>query len=154
VVSAIVAKIWRAKGRKFVLKIGRDQATVLDEDGREVFTVKSSLSYCGSGDSLRLTSIGDPERREHESISIVDLHALPTEDGVQIFAGFVLFCLVKARTRAKVPAWRYATVDLEMSESHKSITGIVRAAGNTKHLRYAMGNVRFPAHEATRECQD
>jgi hypothetical protein len=141
IATGIAARLWRKSGRKFLLRVGRDQSWVFDETGREVFTIRNVLSYSGGGNSLNLTGIGDADPGAHGSSSVMELGALPPEDAVQIFAAFVLFCRARARSREAVPVWRYATIDLEMSEDYESIMHIVRAAGDVKFLRYAVGKI-------------
>jgi len=141
IVTGILAKVWRDSGRKFLLRVGHDQSCVFDETGREVFTLRNVVSYSGGGNSLKLTGIGDTDPGAHGSSSVMELGTLPSEDAVQIFAAFVLFCRARARRVEAVPVWRYATIDLEMSEDYESIMDIVRAAGDVKFLRYAVGKI-------------
>jgi hypothetical protein len=68
----------------------------------------------------------------------VELGALRAEDAHQRFAAFVLFCLARARRRAEVPVWRYATFDIELSKDYEPVVDIVQVAQGTRPLRNAV----------------
>lgn len=141
IITGIAARLWRKSGRKFLLRVGRDQSWVFDESGHEVFTIRNVLSYSGEGNSLQFTGIGDADPGAYGSSSVMELGTLPPKDAVRLFAGFVLFCLARARRREAVPVWRYATIDLEMSEDYASVMHIIRAAEDVRSLRYAVRKI-------------
>lgn len=139
-VSGSISRFWRANGRHFKLRVGRDLSTVSDESGHDVCVVRNVLYYSRGGDRSRFAGIGErpTDTGEYESSSLLELGALRAEDAHQRFAAFVLFCLARARRRAEVPVWRYATFDIELSKDYQPIVDIVQAAQGTRPLRNAV----------------
>ena len=139
-VSGSISRFWRANGRHFKLRVGRDLSTVSDESGHDVCVVRNVLYYSRGGDRSRFAGIGErpTDSGEFDSSSLLELGALRAEDAHQRFAAFVLFCLARARRRAEVPVWRYATFDIELSKDYEPIVDIVQVAQGTRPLRNAV----------------
>ena len=142
-VSGSISRIWRANGSHFTWRVGHDLSTVSDEAGHDVCVVRSILYYSRGSDRSRFAGIGErpTDSGEYESSSLLELGALRAEDAHQRFAAFVLFCLVRARMRAKVPVWRYARFDVELSKDYRPIVDIVQAAQGTRPSRYKVRSI-------------